>query len=145
MTGAAEREVGTSRLLRAGPEAVLAAFTDPSRLARWWGPDGFSSTFEIFEPRAGGRWKFVMHGPDGKHYPNDSVFDELSAARVALRHVVAPVYELEIALVPEAGGTRLAWRQRFEATRVEGRLRAFLEQANEQNLDRLEAELARGA
>lgn len=145
MSEGADREVKTSRLVRAGPEAVLAAFTDPARLARWWGPAGFSNTFEIFEPRAGGRWKFVMHGPDGKHYPNESVIAELSAARVVVRHVVAPLYELELSLAPEAGGTRLAWRQRFETVQVEGKFRAFIEQANEQNLDRLEAELARGA
>jgi len=142
---AAERVVKTSRLLRALPEAVLDAWTDPARLARWWGPAGFSNTFEVFEPRAGGLWKFVMHGPDGKDYPNESVFTELSASRVALHHRVAPVFDLEVALAPEAGGTRLGWVQRFETMEVQGALRAFLEQANEQNLDRLEAELARGA
>lgn len=86
-----------------------------------------------------------MIGPDGKRYPNESVFAELSTSRVALHHRSQPVFDLEITLAPEAGGTRLGWFGRFETLEPKGEFRAFLEQATEQNLDRLEAELARGA
>ena len=30
----------TGRVLAATPTEVLAAFADPERLARWWGPNG---------------------------------------------------------------------------------------------------------
>ncbi|MCA9449996.1 MAG: SRPBCC domain-containing protein, partial [Candidatus Omnitrophica bacterium] len=88
-----------SRHLSASPEAVFAAFEDPARLAQWWGPEGFSNTFEVFEFRPGGRWVFTIHGPDGKDYPNESEFLEIvPGSMVRLRHVCLPHYELSITL-----------------------------------------------
>ena len=62
----------TSRQLAAIPSAVFAAINDPVRLARWWGPAGFSNRFDVFEFQAGGKWFFTMIGPDGKVYPNEA-------------------------------------------------------------------------
>jgi hypothetical protein len=42
----------------------------------------------------------------------------------------------------EAGGTRLAWRMRFDSAEHAAEIRDFIAAANEQNLDRLEAQLA---
>lgn len=44
----------TSREFSVTPESVFAAIQDPVRLARWWGPQGFTNTFNTFEFRAGG-------------------------------------------------------------------------------------------
>jgi uncharacterized protein YndB with AHSA1/START domain len=62
------------RVLPYPPRSVFEAFARPEVLARWWGPNGFTNTFEVFEFRPGGRWKFVMHGPEGSNHPNESVF-----------------------------------------------------------------------
>jgi uncharacterized protein YndB with AHSA1/START domain len=62
------------RTIPYSPDEVYAAFADPIRLAKWWGPKDFTNTFEIFEFKVGGSWKFIMHGPDGSNYPNESVF-----------------------------------------------------------------------
>ena len=53
----------SSREIPATPQAVFAAFQDPTRLARWWGPNGNTNTFHRFEFRDGGSWLFTMHGP----------------------------------------------------------------------------------
>ena len=66
-----------SRVVDAPRERVFRAFSDPVRLARWWGPKGFSSTFSEFDFRPGGAWQFVMHGPDGRDYQNRITFDEI--------------------------------------------------------------------
>ena len=42
------------REIPAPPGSVFEAFRSPGRLARWWGPEGFSSTFDTFEFREGG-------------------------------------------------------------------------------------------
>ena len=77
-----------TRYLPAAPAAVFAAISDPARLARWWGPDGFTNTFHTFDLRPGGAWLFTMHGPDGTDYPNQSEFLEIAQdARVRIRHV----------------------------------------------------------
>jgi uncharacterized protein YndB with AHSA1/START domain len=66
---------------------VFEAWTDPSHLAQWWGPNGFTTTTSAFELRPGGVWRFVMHGPDGRDYQNRITFDEvLKPERLVYRH-----------------------------------------------------------
>lgn len=75
------------REFNAPVELVFKAFTDPKHLTNWWGPDGFSITTSSFEFKAGGVWRFVMHGPDGRDYQNRVVFDEIVPnKRIAYRH-----------------------------------------------------------
>ncbi len=66
----AEREMVVSRLIDAPRALVFEAWSDVQHLAKWWGPDGFTTTTTEMEFRPGGRWVYVMHGPDGKDYPN---------------------------------------------------------------------------
>ena len=130
----------TERVLSASPREVFAAFERPDRLARWWGPSGFTNTFERFEFRPGGRWVFVMHGTNGASYPNESVFREIQPdVRIVIEHVVKPWYTLTVTLAPRGGQTHLAWTQEFETPEAAAKLRHIVEPANEQNLDRLEA------
>jgi uncharacterized protein YndB with AHSA1/START domain len=139
-----DTDVVTKRCLNAPPERVFRAFTEAQHLASWWGPNGFTSTFEEFDPRPGGRWRFVMHGPDGTDYPNLCEFDTLEPpSRIALRHLETGHYfELTVHLEDDDGGrTRLTWRQHFRSP--DDFDRAFVTVMNEQNMDRLEAELAR--
>lgn len=83
----------TSREIPATPEQVFAAISDPQRLARWWGPAGFTNTFSVCEFKNGGRWSFVMHGPDGHSYPNESVFADIEPPhKVVVQHVVEPIF-----------------------------------------------------
>jgi len=74
---AADREIISTRVIAAPRDLVFKAFSDPENLARWWGPKGFTNTFHEFDLRPGGAWRFVMHGPDGVDYPNESVFVEV--------------------------------------------------------------------
>lgn len=131
----------TGRPLPFTPEQVFAAFSNPERLARWWGPAGFRNTFQVFEFQPQGRWAFVMHGPDGTDYPNENVFLETSPDRIVVRHVPAPQFTLTVTLAPAGSGTQLAWRQALDDRRVAERVAPIVLPANEQNLDRLEAEL----
>ena len=125
------------------PAAVFAAIQDPVRLARWWGPEGFRNTFHTFEFRPGGAWLFTMHGPDGTDYPNESTFLEIVPdAKVRLKHVNQPPFELCLTLEAHGAGTRLTWEGVFENAEFAERMREFLEKANAQNLDRLALELA---
>jgi uncharacterized protein YndB with AHSA1/START domain len=134
----------TSREIAASPEAVFAAFSDPQRLARWWGPAGFTNTFAVCEFNTGGRWSFVMHGPTGANYPNESVFAEVDPPRkVVVQHVSEPKYRLTITLSPSPGGTTVSWVQIFEKPDVASRIKHIVVPANEENLDRLTAEVVK--
>jgi uncharacterized protein YndB with AHSA1/START domain len=134
-----------SRDIPSSPEAVFEVFRDPVRLARWWGPDGFSNSFDTFEFQPGGKWLFTMHGPDGTDYPNQSEFLEIvPASLIRIRHVNAPHFELSISLEGSAVGTRVSWFGVFEDRAFAEGKRQFLEKANEQNLDRLALEVGKG-
>jgi uncharacterized protein YndB with AHSA1/START domain len=131
----------TSREIPATVEQVFAAF-DPERLARWWGPAGFTNTFHVCEFKSGGRWSFIMHGPNGTNYPNENMFAEIEPPRkVVVQHASEPKYRLTIELTPSAVGTVVSWAQAFESSEVGRRIEHIVVPANEQNLERMEAEV----
>ncbi len=74
---AADREIVLSREYDAPRELVWRAYTEPAHVASWWGPNGFTNTVHEMEVRVGGRWRFIMHGPDGTDYPNRIVYQEV--------------------------------------------------------------------
>lgn len=139
-------EIVSSRAFPVQPGELYAAFADPVRLARWWGPHGSRNEFHAFDLRPGGAWRFTMRAPDGAAYAMDKTFvDVVPGERVVLRHaqsghdfVMAMTYE------PVAEGTRLVWRVRFaDAAQLAAVEKAFAA-ANEENFDRLRAEIDRG-
>lgn len=124
------------------PEQVYAAFADPEVLAIWWGPDGFTNTFDTFDFTVGGDWIFTMHGPDGGNYANRSVFDVIvPAKRIVFRHVVQPLFMMTMTFEPTDAGTMLTWLMQFASAEDAKRLEAIIVPANEQNYDRLAAVL----
>lgn len=147
MEGAAsapDREIVTRRVIPFPRPAVWRAWTEPEHLARWWGPAGFTNTFHAFDPRPGGEWRFTMHGPKGADYPNHSVFVDLTEPeRIVFDHVSGHEFRVIATFGEVAGGTEVTFRQCFATARERDRIATFAVNANEQNLDRLEAELAR--
>lgn len=135
----------TSREIAVPPSSVFAAFQDSACFATWWGPAGFTNTFKVCEFEPGGEWLYVMHGPNGKNYPNESLFREIEpASRIVIQHISQPRYLLTINLEPTAnGGTLVRWEQEFEDPRVASGIEHIVVPANEQNLDRLAAEVLR--
>jgi uncharacterized protein YndB with AHSA1/START domain len=134
----------TSREIPATVEQVFAAFSHPERLSRWWGPAGFTNTFSVCEFKNGGRWSYIMHGPDGRNYPNESEFAEIeSPTKIVIHHVSEPKYHLTILLASSAVGTAVSWSQAFESSKIASRIERVVILANEQNLDRLSAEVLR--
>lgn len=136
-------EIVNTRVLNAPLAVVFKAYTDPDHLAHWWGPQGFTNTFQEFDLRPGGAWRFVMHGPDGVDYKNKIVFVEVvKPERIVFDHVSGPVFQVTITFAEQAGKTRVTFRQLFESAAAYDSVKAYAGAANEQNFDRLEAYLA---
>jgi len=132
----------TSREIAATAEKVFAAFSDPERLARWWGPAGFTNTFNICEFKNGGRWSYVMHSPHGGNPANESVFEQIEPLKkIVINHISEPKYRLTVELGSSEAGTVVSWSQEFESSEVASRIEKIVVPANEQNLDRLSAEV----
>jgi len=133
-----ERTLRTSRTLPFAPKEIYGAFASADLLASWWGPEGFSNTFEIFEFAPGGRWKFVMHSPDGENYPNESFFEELvTDSKIVIHHDCPPNFKLTVQLTPVSEGTHLTWEQVFDDAKTAQAVKQRAGSANEQNIDRL--------
>ena len=137
--------IGT-RVLDAPRTLVFAAWSDPKHLAQWWGPNGFTTTTHAFDFRAGGVWRFVMHGPDGRDYQNRITFDEIVAPeRIVYRHRggddVEPVQFNTTVLFEDLGSkTKLVWRGVFPS--AEDRARVIKEYGADSGLVQTIARLA---
>jgi uncharacterized protein YndB with AHSA1/START domain len=82
-----DREMVISRVVDAPRELVWKVWTEPEHVAKWWGPNGFSTTIEVMDVRPGGEWKHTMRGPDGTNYPNHSKFIEVvKPERIVMEH-----------------------------------------------------------
>jgi len=58
----------TLRLKRVLPftrRVVYRGLSDPRKLAKWWGPRGFTAPSVEFDPRVGARYRIAMQPPDG--------------------------------------------------------------------------------
>jgi uncharacterized protein YndB with AHSA1/START domain len=69
-----DREIVLTRLVDASREAVFRAWTDPSEIVQWFGPDGMSIVTHEIDIRVGGIWRFDMVAPDGTRYGNRMEF-----------------------------------------------------------------------
>ncbi|GAB3255443.1 SRPBCC family protein [Kineosporia babensis] len=63
--------------MTASPDQIWSAWIDPTAIARWWGPSGFTSTVLELDVREGGRFDVVMQGPDGSRFDNLYLFDDV--------------------------------------------------------------------
>src|SRR5689334_98548 len=54
------RTVISSRLIDAPVDDVFDAYANPEKLARWWGPNGFTLSTEALDLHEGGHWRFVF-------------------------------------------------------------------------------------
>lgn len=134
------------KTIAATPAQVFAAMGDPDRVAKWWGPEGFTNTIHEFEFTEGGKWLLTMHGPDGKSYPNESRFTRVVTDRIfEIEHLNGHHFFLTLELAPADGGTEVMWRQTFDTAEHFNKIAEFVAAANEQNIERLAAEVLRGA
>ncbi|WP_390623712.1 SRPBCC family protein [Telmatocola sphagniphila] len=138
------RELISSRFFDFPRELVFEAWKDPDHIIHWWGPNGFTNTFEEFDFRIGGHWRFVMHGPNGANFQNHIIFtDILEPEKIEFDHVSLPYFQVMVNFEESNGKTKVTFRQTFKTLEECQRLRSIAVPANEQNFDRLNAELTK--
>ena len=54
------------RTIRATPQHLFAAWTEPAQLRRWWGPEGVRCVGAEIDLRVGGQYRIDNALPDGK-------------------------------------------------------------------------------
>lgn len=72
-----EPSLTLKRRLHAAPEKVFAAWTQPERLMRWFGPDAGPVSRAELDLRVGGRYAIVFHTEDGEEHRVGGVYREV--------------------------------------------------------------------
>lgn len=60
---------------------MFDACTEPRRLAKWWGPQGFSIPSVDVDLRVGGRYRIAMQPPDGELFRLSGEFRDVDRPR----------------------------------------------------------------
>ncbi|HVE55607.1 MAG TPA: SRPBCC family protein [Pyrinomonadaceae bacterium] len=142
---ASDCEIVTTRVIETAREIAFRAWTDPVILQNWWGPAGFTNTFQEFNPVPGGKWRFVMHGPEKGNYPNECVFLRVEhPSLIVWDRISKPHFRVVTTFEEIAGGkTKLTFRMQFDNKKACDKIRPFAAEKNEENFDKLEVELAK--
>ncbi len=74
---AVEQEIVITRVFDAPRKRVFKAWTEPERLMRWWGPNGFTTPVCKIDLRPGGVFHNCMRSPEGRDYWSKGVYREV--------------------------------------------------------------------
>ena len=94
----------------------------------------------------GGSRRFVKHGPDRTDYPNANVFKTVEPPhRVEVEHISDDHhFVLRITSACQGSATLVGWEQTFDTVAHRQLVAPWVEPANEQDLHRLQHEVALG-
>ncbi len=149
-------ELVMERVFDAPRELVWSVLTDPSRVTKWWGPEGYSTTVEEMDVQPGGRWRWVGRSPDGQEAPFRGEYLEVVPPERLVRTEIFDVPPFNADPAGAAvetmtfedlgdGRTKLVSRSRFpSAESLEGALATGMIGGALQTYDRLADEIANG-
>jgi uncharacterized protein YndB with AHSA1/START domain len=145
-------ELVITRVFDAPRALVFKAWTEPERLKRWWGPNGFTNAVCELDPRPGGTVRIHMRAPDGTVYPNEGSLQEfIPPERLALAMGVKDekgniILEgvTTVTFTEQAGKTTLVLRVHITRATIEVAAMHLsgMENGWNQTLDHLAVELA---
>jgi len=133
--------ISLERTIKAPVELVFEAWIKPEHIQHWWGPAGFTNTISQMDTTPGGEWVFVMHGPDGKDYPNVMKYKELELnKKIVMEHTVQPYFCMTVLFEAQGNHTCIKITNEFESAEM---LQQIIKAVNaaeglKQNIDKLE-------
>jgi uncharacterized protein YndB with AHSA1/START domain len=65
------------RRLTAPPGKVYAAWTEPEKIAKWFGPEKIETLRAQADAHVGGRFRIVMRGVDGEEHDVSGIYREV--------------------------------------------------------------------
>ena len=139
-----DSEIISTRIVNYTITAVYEAWTNPDHLKKWWGPAGFTNTFHEFDFRPGGKWRFIMHGPEKGNYANECEFIKIEKPNlIAWKRHSKPLFQV-VATFKEvtADKTHIEFKMLFDSPGECNKLKPFVVDKNEENFDKLEVVLS---
>ena len=123
------RDVTITRVYDAPRELVWRAWTEPERLAQWWGKRGWNAQLDsiVIEPRPGGAFQVTTVNADGAEMTTEGVFAEVVAPE---RLSFAGGGSVTLTELP-GGRTRMVFRGTVPHEVAEGGLRSAFDRLAE--------------
>jgi uncharacterized protein YndB with AHSA1/START domain len=147
------RELAIGRIIEAPRAVVFKAWTDPTHVAQWWGPHGFTNPVCKLDVRPGGAIRIDMRGPDGRVYPMTGVYQAIAEPERLVFTSAAlddekgnPLFEVltTVTFADQGGKTTQMLRARVvKSTAGAAPYLEGMEEGWTQSLERLEAHLGR--
>ena len=144
------------RAIKAHPERVFDAFSDPDQLEKWWWPNGFTCPAAEVDLRVGGKYRLAMEWPGsipaeaqfshhmgGEYYEIDRPHRLVMSGR-AVNDEQGELFATLIEVTFEArdGGTALTVRQSYFEPMPPAGAMAGAQQGWSEQLEKLEHLLA---
>lgn len=128
-------ELYITRVYDAPVKLVWEAWTDPKKVAKWWGPRGFTLTSKEKNVRPGGSWTYTMHGPDGVDYPNHTVFHEVEPySRLVYDHGAndkqAAMFRVTVVFTEIHGKTKMDMTMTLASAEAAAEIKRFIKSAS---------------
>jgi uncharacterized protein YndB with AHSA1/START domain len=150
MTNEAQ-ELVLTRVFDAPRELVFKAWTDPQRVAQWWGPRCFTNPVCELDVRPAGAIRIHMRGPDGTVYPMTGVYQVVEPERIVFTSAALdaegnPLFEVltTVTFVEQDGKTKQTLHARvIKRTAEAAPYLKGMEAGWTQSLERLAESLAR--
>lgn len=146
------KELVMRRTVKASPERVFDAFTDPEQLMQWWWPKGFTCPAAEVDLRVGGKYRLAMEWPGfipteaqfshymgGEYYEIDRPHRLVMSGR-AVNDEQGELFATLIEVTLEAldGGTALTIRQSYFEPMPPAEALGGAEQGWSEQLDKLD-------
>lgn len=140
-----DSEIVSTRIFNFKRDLLFRLWSDPNHLKNWWGPKGFTNTFNEFDFRVGGKWSFIMHGPDKGNYANECEFIKIEApSLIAWKRFSKPLFHVVATFEKiSQDKTKLVFKMLFNTAEECNKLKPFVVDKNEENFDKLEIELSK--
>lgn len=127
-------EISIHRIYQASLNDVWSAWTDTQKVAKWWGPRGFTITTHSKDLQPGGHWHYTMHGPDGVDYENKTIYHEVKeAARLVYDHGGnddrPPLFHVTVDFKEQQGQTHMTMTMAFPTAEKATEIKAFIKKA----------------
>ena len=99
------------RHLNAAPQTVFAAWTDPEKLLKWFGPGDGPVTLAEADARAGGRYAIAFIEGDDEHHVSGAYREVIPNEKLVFTWTWRSMPDRQslvtVLIKPEDGGTRL--------------------------------------
>jgi len=138
------QDIVITRTFDAPRELVFKVVTDPSLIAKWWGPRQYETLVDTMDVRPGGRWRMIHDAGDGNTYGFKGVYHDVVAPERVVQtfefegapgHVALETLTLE----DDGGKTRYLAQSVFQSVEArDAMVQSGMEGGARETLDRLD-------